>query len=87
MSDGIVIIGRVFCGPSLVKNIRKQDPNILADPDRRRQHVMSTTNRDLSHVVSRGQNAGDLTLQRRASLLSEAAHENDVTLVCSPEVR
>ena len=62
MSDGIVIIGSGFASRQLVKNIRKQDPNIpltLIAAD-----SMDEYNKpDLSHVVSRGQNADDLTLQ------------------------
>lgn len=62
MSDGIVIIGSSFAARQLVKNIRKQDPNIpltLIAAD-----SMDEYNKpDLSHVVSRGQNADDLTLQ------------------------
>lgn len=62
MSDGIVIIGSGFAARQLVKNIRKQDPNIpltLIAAD-----SMDEYNKpDLSHVLSRGQNADDLTLQ------------------------
>ena len=62
MSDGIVIIGSGSAARQLVKNIRKQDPNIpltLIAAD-----SMDEYNKpDLSHVVSRGQNADDLTLQ------------------------
>ena len=62
MSDDIVIIGSGFAARQLVKNIRKQDPNIpltLIAAD-----SMDEYNKpDLSHVVSRGQNADDLTLQ------------------------
>lgn len=62
MSDGIVIIGSGFAARQLVKNIRKQDTNIpltLIAAD-----SMDEYNKpDLSHVVSRGQNADDLTLQ------------------------
>ena len=62
MSDGIVIIGSGFAARQLVKNIRKQDPNIpltLIAAD-----SMDEYNKpDLSHVVSRGQRADDLTLQ------------------------
>ncbi|QNK07774.1 NADH:flavorubredoxin reductase NorW [Enterobacter sp. JUb54] len=62
MSEGIVIIGSGFAARQLVKNIRKQDPQvpltlIAADS-------MDEYNKpDLSHVVSRGQSADDLTLQ------------------------
>ena len=62
MSDGIVIIGSGFAARQLVKNIRKQDPNIpltLIAADSMDEY----NNPDLSHVVSRGQNADDLTLQ------------------------
>ncbi|VUS76615.1 NADH:flavorubredoxin reductase NorW [Klebsiella spallanzanii] len=62
MSDGIVIIGSGFAARQLVKNIRKQDPQIpltLIAAD-----SMDEYNKpDLSHVVSRGQKADDLTLQ------------------------
>lgn len=62
MSNGIVIIGSGFAARQLVKNIRKQDASIpltLIAAD-----SMDEYNKpDLSHVVSRGQNADDLTLQ------------------------
>ncbi len=62
MSDGIVIIGSGFAARQLVKNIRKQDTDIpltLIAAD-----SMDEYNKpDLSHVVSRGQKADDLTLQ------------------------
>ncbi|MFK3706191.1 nitric oxide reductase FlRd-NAD(+) reductase [Raoultella sp. BIGb0138] len=62
MSDGIVIIGSGFAARQLVKNIRKQDTQIpltLIAAD-----SMDEYNKpDLSHVVSRGQSADDLTLQ------------------------
>lgn len=62
MSDGIVIIGSGFAARQLVKNIRKQDAQIpltLIAAD-----SMDEYNKpDLSHVISRGQNADDLTLQ------------------------
>lgn len=62
MSDGIVIIGSGFAARQLVKNIRKQDKDIpltLIAAD-----SMDEYNKpDLSHVVSRGQKADDLTLQ------------------------
>lgn len=62
MSEGIVIIGSGFAARQLVKNIRKQDPQIpltLIAAD-----SMDEYNKpDLSHVVSRGQSADDLTLQ------------------------
>lgn len=62
MSNGIVIIGSGFAARQLVKNIRKQDATIpltLIAAD-----SMDEYNKpDLSHVVSRGQNADDLTLQ------------------------
>ncbi|HHT0333610.1 TPA: NADH:flavorubredoxin reductase NorW, partial [Raoultella planticola] len=62
MSDGIVIIGSGFAARQLVKNIRKQDTHIpltLIAAD-----SMDEYNKpDLSHVISRGQNAEDLTLQ------------------------
>ncbi|TLV21915.1 NADH:flavorubredoxin reductase NorW [Klebsiella indica] len=62
MSAGIVIIGSGFAARQLVKNIRKQDlqiPLTLIAAD-----SMDEYNKpDLSHVVSRKQNADDLTLQ------------------------
>ncbi|HCT9407734.1 TPA: NADH:flavorubredoxin reductase NorW [Raoultella ornithinolytica] len=62
MSDGIVIIGSGFAARQLVKNIRKQDTHIpltLIAAD-----SMDEYNKpDLSHVVSRGHRADDLTLQ------------------------
>lgn len=62
MSDGIVIIGSGFAARQLVKNIRKQDAGIpltLIAAD-----SMDEYNKpDLSHVISRGQHADDLTLQ------------------------
>ena len=62
MSDGIVIIGSGFAARQLVKNIRKQDTQIpltLIAAD-----SMDEYNKpDLSHVISRGQKADDLTLQ------------------------
>lgn len=62
MSNGIVIIGSGFAARQLVKNIRKQDATIpltLIAAD-----SMDEYNKpDLSHVVSRGQRADDLTLQ------------------------
>ncbi|MDH8540035.1 FAD-dependent oxidoreductase [Klebsiella pneumoniae] len=62
MSDGIVIIGSGFAARQLVKNIRKQDAQIpltLIAAD-----SMDEYNKpDLSHVISRGQKADDLTLQ------------------------
>ena len=61
MSDGIVIIGSGFAARQLVKNIRKQDAQIpltLIAAD-----SMDEYNKpDLSHVISRGQKADDLTL-------------------------
>ena len=62
MSDGIVIIGSGFAARQLVKNIRKQDTHIpltLIAADSRDEYNKP----DLSHVVSRGQRADDLTLQ------------------------
>ncbi|HAT1578350.1 TPA: NADH:flavorubredoxin reductase NorW [Raoultella ornithinolytica] len=62
MSDGIVIIGSGFAARQLVKNIRKLDTHIpltLIAAD-----SMDEYNKpDLSHVVSCGQRADDLTLQ------------------------
>ncbi len=62
MSDGIVIIGSGFAARQLVKNIRKQDAQIpltLIAAD-----SMDEYNKpDLSHVISRGQKADNLTLQ------------------------
>jgi nitric oxide reductase FlRd-NAD(+) reductase len=62
MKHGIVIIGSGFAARQLVKNIRKQDtqvPLTLIAAD-----SMDEYNKpDLSHVISRGQQAADLTLQ------------------------
>ncbi|HEY2451941.1 MAG TPA: NADH:flavorubredoxin reductase NorW [Scandinavium sp.] len=62
MNHGIVIIGSGFAARQLVKNIRKQDAQIpltLIAAD-----SMDEYNKpDLSHVISRGQQAADLTLQ------------------------
>ncbi|MFV0260933.1 MAG: NADH:flavorubredoxin reductase NorW [Kluyvera sp.] len=62
MNHGIVIIGSGFAARQLVKNIRKQDGSvkltlIAADS------IDEYNKPDLSHVVSRGQTAADLTLQ------------------------
>ena len=62
MNHGIVIIGSGFAARQLVKNIRKQDMSvkltlIAADS------IDEYNKPDLSHVVSRGQTAADLTLQ------------------------
>ncbi|MDX6041796.1 NADH:flavorubredoxin reductase NorW [Scandinavium lactucae] len=62
MSHGIVIIGSGFAARQLVKNLRKKESHlpltlIAADS-------MDEYNKpDLSHVISRGQRAADLTLQ------------------------
>ncbi|EFH3100419.1 NADH:flavorubredoxin reductase NorW [Escherichia coli] len=62
MSNGIVIIGSGFAARQLVKNIRKQDATIpltLIAAD-----SMDEYNKpDLSHVISKGQRADDLTRQ------------------------
>ena len=62
MSNGIVIIGSGFTARQLVKNIRKQDASIpltLIAAD-----SMDEYNKpDLSHVISQGQRADDLTRQ------------------------
>ena len=62
MSNGIVIIGSGFAARQLVKNIRKQDATIpltLIAAD-----SMDEYNKpDLSHVISQGQRADDLTRQ------------------------
>ncbi|MGU3525098.1 NADH:flavorubredoxin reductase NorW [Enterobacteriaceae bacterium C23F] len=62
MNHGIVIIGSGFAARQLVKNIRKQNaqvPLTLIAAD-----SMDEYNKpDLSHVISRGQQAKDLTLQ------------------------
>ena len=62
MSNGIVIIGAGFAARQLVKNIRKQDATIpltLIAAD-----SMDEYNKpDLSHVISQGQRADDLTRQ------------------------
>ncbi len=62
MNHGIVIVGSGFAARQLVKNIRKQDMSvkltlIAADS------IDEYNKPDLSHVVSRGQTAADLTLQ------------------------
>lgn len=62
MNHGIVIVGSGFAARQLVKNIRKQDASvkltlIAADS------IDEYNKPDLSHVVSRGQTASDLTLQ------------------------
>ncbi|GKX59792.1 NADH:flavorubredoxin reductase NorW [Leminorella grimontii] len=62
MNNGIVIIGSGFAARQLVKNIRKQDTNVpvtvIADDS------MDEYNKpDLSHVISLGQRADDLTRQ------------------------
>ena len=62
MKNGIVIIGSGFAARQLVKNIRKQDaavPLTLIAAD----SIDEYNKPDLSHVVSRGQTAADLTLQ------------------------
>ncbi|SNY75147.1 NADH:flavorubredoxin reductase NorW [Enterobacter sp. CC120223-11] len=62
MNHGILIIGSGFAARQLVKNIRKQNaqvPLTLIAAD-----SMDEYNKpDLSHVISRGQQAVDLTLQ------------------------
>ena len=62
MSNGIVIIGSGFAARQLVKNIRKQDATIpltLIAAD-----SMDEYNKpDISHVISQGQRADDLTRQ------------------------
>ncbi|WP_312628655.1 NADH:flavorubredoxin reductase NorW [Scandinavium sp.] len=62
MNHGIVIVGSGFAARQLVKNIRKQNvqvPLTLIAAD-----SMDEYNKpDLSHVISRGQQAADLTLQ------------------------
>ena len=64
MSNGIVIIGSGFAARQLVKNIRKQDATIpltLIAAD-----SMDEYNKpDISHVISQGQRADDLTSRRR----------------------
>ena len=69
MSNGIVIIGSGFAARQLVKNIRKQDATIpltLIAAD-----SMDEYNKpDLSHVISQGQRADDLTRRRRVNLPS-----------------
>ncbi|EES3920716.1 NADH:flavorubredoxin reductase NorW [Escherichia coli] len=62
MSNGIVIIGSGFAARQLVKNIRKQDATIpltLIAADSMDEYNKS----DLSHVISQGQRADDLTRQ------------------------
>ncbi|MGU3416193.1 NADH:flavorubredoxin reductase NorW [Enterobacteriaceae bacterium C34A] len=62
MNHGIVIIGSGFAARQLVKNIRKQNaqvPLTLIAAD----SIDEYNKPDLSHVISRGQQAKDLTLQ------------------------
>ena len=62
MSNGIVIIGSGFAARQLVKNIRKQDATIpltLIAAD----SIDEYNKPDLSHVISQGQRADDLTRQ------------------------
>lgn len=62
MSNGIVIIGSGFAARQLVKNIRKQDTSIpltLIAAD----SIDEYNKPDLSHVISQGQRADDLTRQ------------------------
>ncbi|ENA79386.1 nitric oxide reductase FlRd-NAD(+) reductase [Escherichia coli 2741950] len=62
MSNGIVIIGSGFAARQLVKNIRKQDATIpltLIAADSMDEY----NNPDISHVISQGQRADDLTRQ------------------------
>lgn len=62
MSNGIVIIGSGFAARQLVKNIRKQDATIpltLIAAD----SIDEYNKPDLSHVISKGQRADDLTRQ------------------------
>lgn len=76
MNHGIVIIGSGFAARQLVKNIRKQDaqvPVTLIAAD-----SMDEYNKpDLSHVISLGQSAEDLTRQSAGSL------RNSLICVCS----
>ncbi len=69
MSNGIVIIGSGFAARQLVKNIRKQDATIpltLIAAD-----SMDEYNKpDLSHVISQGQRADDLTRQTAGEFAS-----------------
>ena len=70
MSNGIVIIGSGLRPPAnSVKNIRKQDASIpltLIAAD-----SMDEYNKpDLSHVISQGQRADDLTARRQVNLPS-----------------
>ncbi|WP_347253434.1 NADH:flavorubredoxin reductase NorW [Leminorella grimontii] len=62
MNNGIVIIGSGFAARQLVKNIRKQDTNVpvtvIADDS-----IDEYNKPDLSHVISLGQRADDLTRQ------------------------
>ena len=69
MSNGIVIIGSGFAARQLVKNIRKQDATIpltLIAAD----SIDEYNKPDLSHVISQGQRADDLTRRRRVNLPS-----------------
>ncbi|GKX56607.1 nitric oxide reductase FlRd-NAD(+) reductase [Leminorella grimontii] len=62
MNNGIVIIGSGFAARQLVKNIRKQDTDVpvtvIADDS-----IDEYNKPDLSHVISLGQHADDLTRQ------------------------
>ena len=73
MSNGIVIIGSGFAARQLVKNIRKQDASIpltLIAAD-----SMDEYNKpDLSHVISQGQRADDLTRQTAGEFAPVSAH-------------
>ena len=73
MSNGIVIIGSGFAARQLVKNIRKQDATIpltLIAAD----SIDEYNKPDLSHVISQGQRADDLTRQTAGEF---AAHLGD----------
>lgn len=62
MKHGIVIIGSGFAARQLVKNIRRLDPAVpltLIAADSMDEYSKP----ELSHVISRGQRADDLTLQ------------------------
>lgn len=70
MNDGIVIIGSGFAARQLVKSIRRLDPHVpltLIASD----SIDEYNKPDLSHVISRGQQAGDLTLQRAAEFAGQ----------------
>ncbi|ADO47288.1 NADH:flavorubredoxin reductase NorW [[Enterobacter] lignolyticus] len=72
MNHGIVIIGSGFAARQVVKNIRKQNADvpltlIAADS------IDEYNKPDISHVISRGQRADDLTLQPAGAFAEQYA--------------